>query len=100
MKDSGPHPLGDRQPLRRKRQRGKKARVSPSSRRSDETINTMDRRELDVLRLAALRQTLIHCIRLAGDDPQLRALLVQALDQQESLAAARLSIAVGGAVRN
>lgn len=59
----------------------------------------MDRRESDVLLLAALRQTLVRCGKLASDDPQLCDLLARALEQQESLAAARLSIAVG-AVRN
>ncbi|EJO88065.1 hypothetical protein [Mycobacterium colombiense] len=59
----------------------------------------VDRRESDVLRLAALRQTLALCRKLAADDPQLSGLIAHALDQQQLFAAARLSIAVGE-VRN
>jgi hypothetical protein len=44
-----------------------------------------------VLALAALRQTLVQCQKLAADDPSLRVLLADALHQQKTFAKARLA---------
>lgn len=50
----------------------------------------MDGHNLDVVRFAELRQTLLRCAEMAGDDPRMREVIAVAIEQQKAWAAVRL----------